>query len=132
MAKQAQTVDNLELTQLFSNDDIKWFKRSLEKFKADGRSTYGGNLSLYEMFLISVSAVMWYPESRKMTTASYHDNDIERYMQKFVLENHPLAGERFKELSRRTISDENKRKYRWTRDRFVPRAFWDELYILSR
>jgi len=131
MAKPT-TVEQLEIAPMFSQDDIKWFKRSIEKFVPNGRETYGKNLSLYEMFLISVSAVTFYPESRRLTALTYHDNDIENYMQKYVLDNHPTCGDKFRELSRPMMTDENKRKHRWIRDRFVPRAFFDELYQASK
>lgn len=127
MAKPT-TVESLERTPMFSQDDIKWFKRSLEKLKVSGRARYGDCLTAYEMFLISVAAVNWYPDKKRITVASYHDNDIDGYLNRYVSENHPMAGNTFVELTRPMTTDENKRKHRWIRDRFVPRAFWDELY----
>ena len=127
MAKKIEELSASGDAPVFSQDDIKWFKRGVDKFISTGREQYGDSLTTYEMFLVSVAAINWYPDKKRVTVASYHDNDIDGYINKYVIENHPTAGETFKDLSRPMTKDETNKKHRWIRDRFVPRAFWDAL-----
>lgn len=115
----------------FSKQDISTFRKALASF-SDKREQYGAELTLYDMFLISVFAVNWYPAEHKMTVASYHEDDTQKYAERFLDRDYPMAYETFSELTRPMIGDEGKKKHRWMRDSFVPRCFWDELYASSK
>jgi hypothetical protein len=121
-----------EVTTVFSKDDINSFKKGLERIDIDNYE----NMSRYEAFLLSVGAINYYlnafTDDGRITVASYHDEDIEKYFDKFVSKSYPMQYDSFAKLSRPMVADEDKRKRRWIRDRFVPRAFWDELYKVAK
>lgn len=130
MAKKIEDLTDSAASPV-SGQDISWFKKSVAKV-TQNRESYGRNLTDYEMFLISVGAITWYPSKRNLTVSAYKEEHLDGYIQKYVLENHPMLADHFKNMSRPMMTDENKKKYRWMRSHFVPRLFWDDIYQMAR
>jgi len=113
---------------LFSVQDLKAFQNKIAAIGIDGRSKYGPYLNWYEMFLISVDAVQWHPNTRTMGVKTYHDDTLQDYVTKHINNDFPMAYDAFLSLSQPTRGTEGSSRVRHMRDRFCPRLFWDALY----
>jgi hypothetical protein len=120
--------DYIEESQaVFTLADRDRFNRCIMD-KMNDRTEYGIYLNPYEKILLEDRALKIYPLQNKVVVTTFHEDDVSKYCDKYLAEYHIGIYDTFSKFSMPMMTDENKKKYRYMRDQFIPRLFWDELY----